>query len=123
MAAHLRKCDHAPEQAKADAEKEERLIKEREEKKKQEKIVDAAKRMREEEELSSSLKRMKGPGGSVPKPQLHQSKLKVFKGIDIPFTPKEKPLVQRQFLRATISANLPYRWTQDPEVIKLFEMF
>ncbi|KAK6980553.1 DUF659 domain-containing protein [Favolaschia claudopus] len=32
-------------------------------------------------------------------------------------------MVQTQFLRATISANLPFRWVIDPEVIKLFLMF
>jgi len=32
-------------------------------------------------------------------------------------------MVKRQFLQATISANLPFQWTDDPEVIKLFLLF
>ncbi|KAF8993154.1 hypothetical protein BDZ89DRAFT_973069 [Hymenopellis radicata] len=56
------------------------------------------------------------------KDTLRQTHLKVFKGINIPFPSKEKTAIQAQFLRATISANLPFRWTDDPEIIKLFLM-
>ncbi|KAF7333164.1 DUF659 domain-containing protein [Mycena venus] len=52
-----------------------------------------------------------------------QSQLKVFKGIDIPFTDAQSKIIKTQFLRATISANLPFRWVVNPEVIKLFLMF
>ncbi|KAF8209248.1 ribonuclease H-like domain-containing protein [Mycena galopus ATCC 62051] len=52
-----------------------------------------------------------------------QTALKAFKGVDMPFSEAQRPLVQTQFLRATVSANLPFRWTVDPEVIKLFLMF
>ncbi|KAJ7435413.1 ribonuclease H-like domain-containing protein [Mycena latifolia] len=45
-----------------------------------------------------------------------QSQLKVFKGIDV-------EMIKTQFLRATISANLPFRWVINPEVINLFLMF
>jgi hypothetical protein len=41
---------------------------------------------------------------------LKQSELKVFKGINIPFNKTHKEIIQTQFLRATISANLPFRW-------------
>lgn len=51
-----------------------------------------------------------------------QSKLRPFKGIDIPFTSEQKAAIQAQFLLATESANLPERWVEDPEVIKLFLM-
>jgi hypothetical protein len=51
---------------------------------------------------------------------LKQSKLKVFKGISVPFTREQIGIVKQQFLRATISANLPFRWTEDIEVVKLF---
>jgi hypothetical protein len=54
---------------------------------------------------------------------LKQSELKVFKGIDIPFSEAQKEIIQTQFLRATISANMPFRWVTNPEVIKLFLMF
>ncbi|KAF8903395.1 hypothetical protein CPB85DRAFT_1377091 [Mucidula mucida] len=56
------------------------------------------------------------------KQMLKQTHLKVFKGINIPFSALEKAAVQAQFMRATISANLPFRWTDDPEVISLFLM-
>ncbi|KAJ3732252.1 hypothetical protein DFJ43DRAFT_1154608 [Lentinula guzmanii] len=52
-----------------------------------------------------------------------QTKLKVFRGISIPFNDEEKKAIHKQFLRATISANLPFLWVEDPEVIKLFLMF
>ncbi|KAF9035431.1 ribonuclease H-like domain-containing protein [Rhodocollybia butyracea] len=52
-----------------------------------------------------------------------QAKLRVFKGISIPFTNKQEKEVHAQFLRATVSANLSYSWVSDPEVIKLFLMF
>ncbi|KAJ7504639.1 ribonuclease H-like domain-containing protein [Mycena galericulata] len=51
-----------------------------------------------------------------------QSKLKVYKGNDIPFSEDQKSAIARQTLRATQSANLPERWTSDPEVMKLFMM-
>ncbi|KAJ7023602.1 ribonuclease H-like domain-containing protein [Mycena alexandri] len=52
-----------------------------------------------------------------------QSKLEVFKGLDIPFNGAQIEAIQAQFLRATQSANLPERWTTDAEVLKLFMMF
>ncbi|KAJ7788224.1 hypothetical protein B0H14DRAFT_264813 [Mycena olivaceomarginata] len=52
-----------------------------------------------------------------------QGQLKAFKGVDMPFSDAQRDLVQTQFLRATVSANLPFRWTLNPEVIKLFLMF
>ncbi|KAF9009846.1 hypothetical protein BDZ89DRAFT_1047717 [Hymenopellis radicata] len=52
-----------------------------------------------------------------------QTELKVFSGINIPFNANQKAAVQAQFARATISANLPFRWVNDPEVTKLFLMF
>lgn len=54
---------------------------------------------------------------------MQQSHLKVFKGLAIPFSDAQAEIVRNQFLRATISANLPFRWTINPEIIKLFLMF
>jgi hypothetical protein len=51
-----------------------------------------------------------------------QSKLKVYRGNDIPFSNDQKKAIAHQTLRATQSANLPERWTSDPEVMKLFMM-
>ncbi|THU97324.1 hypothetical protein K435DRAFT_965546 [Dendrothele bispora CBS 962.96] len=48
---------------------------------------------------------------------------KVFKGIGIPFTEEQEHAIHIQFLRATISANLPFHWVENPEVIKLFLLF
>ncbi|KAK0443280.1 hypothetical protein EV421DRAFT_1735884 [Armillaria borealis] len=53
---------------------------------------------------------------------MSQSELKVYRGPDIPFNEEGESAVKKQFLRATISANLPFDWTKDPEVIKLFLM-
>ncbi|KAF8164788.1 ribonuclease H-like domain-containing protein [Crassisporium funariophilum] len=57
------------------------------------------------------------------KTSLKQSQLKVFRGISIPFTKEQLKVVRKQFLRATISANLPFRWVEDPEIITLFLLF
>ncbi|KAJ7339927.1 ribonuclease H-like domain-containing protein [Mycena albidolilacea] len=54
---------------------------------------------------------------------MKQPELKVYRGASIPFTADELARVEVQFLRATVSANLPFRWSEDPEVIKLFLMF
>ena len=39
---------------------------------------------------------------------LKQSQLKVFQGIQVPFTEEQKAVVHKQFLHTTISANLPF---------------
>jgi hypothetical protein len=52
-----------------------------------------------------------------------QSQLKVFRGIHVPFTPEQENIVHEQFLQATISANLPIRWVEDPGVMTLFLLF
>ncbi len=54
---------------------------------------------------------------------MKQSQLKVFRGIQVPFSEDQEKIVREQFLRATISANLPFRWVEDPEVMKLFLLF
>lgn len=54
---------------------------------------------------------------------LKQSQLKFFCGINVPFTPEQQDAVHEQFLCATISANLLFRWVEDPEVMALFLLF
>ncbi|KAJ7917761.1 ribonuclease H-like domain-containing protein [Mycena leptocephala] len=54
---------------------------------------------------------------------MKQPELKVYRGANIPFSSSELERIRAQFLRATVSANLPFRWTEDVEVIKLFLMF
>ncbi|KAK0432812.1 hypothetical protein EV421DRAFT_1893115 [Armillaria borealis] len=57
------------------------------------------------------------------KKSMKQLKLKVYQGIDILFTEEQKEEIHQQFCHATISANLPYQWVEDPEIIKLLLMF
>jgi len=57
------------------------------------------------------------------KKSLTQTHLKVFRGIQVPFSEEQQKLLHKQFLRATISANLPFRWVEDPEIITLFLLF
>jgi hypothetical protein len=57
------------------------------------------------------------------KTSLTQSHLKVFQRIQVPFNKEQQKIVRKQFLRATISANLPFRWVEDPEIITLFLLF
>ncbi|KAF5363042.1 hypothetical protein D9758_012634 [Tetrapyrgos nigripes] len=52
-----------------------------------------------------------------------QTTLKYLKGPDIPFTEVQKEAIKSQFGCATASANLPFCWVDDPEVIALFMMF
>ena len=52
-----------------------------------------------------------------------QGKLKAFNAFDMPFSANEKPAIQLQTLRAVISANLSFLAFENPEVIKLFQMF
>jgi hypothetical protein len=54
---------------------------------------------------------------------MKQPELKVYRGANIPFSSSELERIRAQFLRATVSANLPFRWTEDVEVIKLLLMF
>ncbi|TFK73763.1 hypothetical protein BDN72DRAFT_834384 [Pluteus cervinus] len=54
---------------------------------------------------------------------LQQTESKVYRGPNIPFEPDQEAEIRKQFLKATISANLPFQWVEDPEVIKLFLMF
>ncbi|KAJ7229731.1 hypothetical protein C8J57DRAFT_1251764 [Mycena rebaudengoi] len=57
------------------------------------------------------------------KKAMKQPELVVYCGAKIPFSLAEIEHVCDQFLHATISANLPFRWTEDVEIIKLFIMF
>ncbi|KAJ7194288.1 ribonuclease H-like domain-containing protein [Mycena pura] len=54
---------------------------------------------------------------------MEQPQLQVYRGANIPFSPAELERLREQFARATISANLPFQWTEDIEIIKLFIMF
>ncbi|KAJ7437344.1 ribonuclease H-like domain-containing protein, partial [Mycena latifolia] len=54
---------------------------------------------------------------------MRQPELQVYRGASIPFSAAEAERVRNQFLRATVSANLPFRWSEDVEIIKLFLMF
>ncbi|KAJ7028223.1 ribonuclease H-like domain-containing protein [Mycena alexandri] len=54
---------------------------------------------------------------------MKQPELVVYRGANIPFSKAEIERVREQFLRATVSANLPFRWVEDGEIIKLFIMF
>ncbi|KAJ6543742.1 hypothetical protein DFH09DRAFT_1088606 [Mycena vulgaris] len=54
---------------------------------------------------------------------MKQPELQVYRGANIPFSAAEVERLRVQFLRATVSANLPFLWTEDVEIIKLFIMF
>ncbi|KZV87113.1 hypothetical protein EXIGLDRAFT_724065 [Exidia glandulosa HHB12029] len=45
-----------------------------------------------------------------------------IKGVDLPFSDSQTKAIEEQCARATVSANLPFRWIEDPEVIRLFLM-
>jgi hypothetical protein len=60
---------------------------------------------------------------SVPEPKrLKQGFFQVFSGRDQPFTRAETDALQAQALRATVSAGLPFRVWENPEVVKFVDM-
>ncbi|RDB15234.1 hypothetical protein Hypma_004745, partial [Hypsizygus marmoreus] len=85
------------------------------------------KRVREDSDSNSdddkSEKRPKRKLLTKVETSMKQSQLKVFRGINVPFTPEQEEIVRKQFLRATISANLPFQWVDNPEVMILFLLF
>jgi hypothetical protein len=89
----------------------------------------AARELRGDQDTSSNADDEGGPSQKKRKlfsnieKTLTQTELKVHKGISIPFTDEQTGVVKKQFLWATISANLPFRWTEDPEVVNLFLLF
>ncbi|KAJ3738988.1 ribonuclease H-like domain-containing protein [Lentinula raphanica] len=76
-----------------------------------------------EDEVDATSPRPSKKRRAIDRVEKIQTKLKVYKGINIPFTNEEEKMIHTQFLRATISANLPFSWVDDPEVVKLFMMF
>jgi len=54
---------------------------------------------------------------------MKQSQLRIFWGIHVPFIDKQTKPIYEQFLHAMISANLPFWWVEDAEVIALFLLF
>lgn len=60
------------------------------------------------------------PGRS--KKKFKQAPLTTYRGVDMPFSEDEKKAVQAQALRAVISANLPFRAMENPEMLKLFRL-
>ncbi|KAJ7280769.1 hypothetical protein C8J57DRAFT_1027319, partial [Mycena rebaudengoi] len=53
----------------------------------------------------------------------HPWKRKRLLQVQKNMTQSQLKIIKSQFLRATISANLPFRWMMDPEIMKLFLMF
>ncbi|KAF8993152.1 ribonuclease H-like domain-containing protein [Cyathus striatus] len=93
-----------------------------------EKPKEGGKRVREKDSDEDEEESTEGPAKkkhlhSKIKAKLEQSTLKLFRGINVPFDDEQKVIVRRQYLHATISANLPFRWVEDPEVIALFLLF
>jgi hypothetical protein len=128
MAGHLRKCEYATKAEKELAAREAPTKKQKQEAEKREKM----KRKQSdggEDDVDADDEGVGGSGGKKKRKLVQavetsfsQSKLKLYKGNDIPFSEDQKSAIARQTLRATQSANLPERWTTDPEVMKLFMM-
>jgi hypothetical protein len=121
MAGHLRRCDHATKAEKeaATSEVPTKADKKAAAKRKQEKKAEGG----DETDEAESGGRKKRKLAAMVTTSFSQSKLQVFRVIDIPFNNGQQEIVREQFLRATQSANLPERWVEDPEVLKLFLMF
>ncbi|KAJ6453219.1 hypothetical protein C8R47DRAFT_1329389 [Mycena vitilis] len=123
MAGHLRKCAHATPAEKALATKTAPTKSEKKiaEKRKLEKTAsDFDGNTADDEDCGSS---QRGAKRKKVDKSFTQSKLEVYRGLDIPFSEAQKAAIHEQFLRATQSANLPEHWVEDPEILKLFIMF
>ncbi|KAJ6573792.1 ribonuclease H-like domain-containing protein [Mycena vulgaris] len=123
MAGHLRKCPHATPAEKALAAKTAPTQSEKKiaEKRKLEKTASDVNGNTADDEAGGSSQR--GAKRKKVDKSFTQSKLEVFRGLDIPFSEVQKDVIHEQFLRATQSANLPEHWVEDPEILKLFIMF
>ncbi|KAJ6608461.1 hypothetical protein B0H10DRAFT_2226773 [Mycena sp. CBHHK59/15] len=128
MAGHLRKCEFATAEEKVLAAWAAPTKKEREEAEKWEKTKHKQAGGKEadvevdDEGAGGSGGRKKWKLVEAVETSFSQSKLKVYRGNNIPFSEDHKRVITHQALRTTQSANLPERWTSDPEVIKLFLM-
>ncbi|KAK6992419.1 DUF659 domain-containing protein [Favolaschia claudopus] len=108
MAAHLRRCEHATAEEKAMAVRISPTKKEKEEAQKgkgKRKQADG-----DEKGADADDESVGGSGGG--------KKRKLVQAVEASFSQSQL----KQTLRATQSANLPERWTEDPEVMKLFLM-
>ncbi|KAK6977096.1 DUF659 domain-containing protein [Favolaschia claudopus] len=125
MAGHLRRCEYATAEEKALAVRFAPTKKEKQELEKKRKQGG-----REEADVDADDEGAGGSGGrkkrklvKAVETSFSQSKLQVYRGLDIPFSEDHTKAIAQQTLLATQSANLPERWTSDPEVMKLFMMF
>lgn len=114
-------CPHASENARKAAKKMKTESERKKDSKKRERR-DSTESEGETEDDSKQTKRKRALVKKV-ESSLKQPELKVFRGIRVPFTDDQAATVHQQFLRATISANLPFCWVEDPEVTKLFLLF
>ncbi|KAJ7720105.1 hypothetical protein B0H16DRAFT_1474563 [Mycena metata] len=103
-------CPHASPEAKAEATAQHKATKEAESSKKHG-YSDAP--AASEEPLSKKHRQH---------PALTQSTLTVFRRNDMPYSESEKAAVQRQALRAIVSAGFPMNSFEDPEALILFGM-
>ncbi|KAK7025660.1 hypothetical protein R3P38DRAFT_3531391 [Favolaschia claudopus] len=125
MAGHPRRCEYATAEEKALAVRFAPTKKEKQELEKKRKQGG-----REEADVNADDEGAGGPGGrkkrklvKAVETSFSQSKLQVYRGLDIAFSEDHTQAIAQQTLRATQSANLSERWTSDPEVMKLFMMF
>ncbi|KAJ6564027.1 hypothetical protein B0H19DRAFT_1233169 [Mycena capillaripes] len=115
MIAHLigqHPCRYASDRAKSVAQRE----------RKGKRPQSASESDADDESDSQRPKKRKKVFAAVAK-AMKQPELQVYRGANIPFGEAELARLREQFVRATISANLPFRWTEDIEIIKLFIMF
>ncbi|KAJ7664843.1 ribonuclease H-like domain-containing protein [Mycena rosella] len=111
MAGHLRKCPHATATEKSMA--AEVNPTKAEQKATQATVSEASKRAREarasdaDDEGAVPEGRKKRKMVKAVEKSFKQSKLEVFKGLDIPLSAAQTEAIHAQFLRATQSANLP----------------
>ncbi|KAJ7925354.1 hypothetical protein B0H13DRAFT_1559571, partial [Mycena leptocephala] len=121
MTGHLRKCPHATPAEKALAATTAPTKSENKaaEKRKLEKTSVSDGNTADDEDGGSG---QRGAKCKKVEKSFTQSKLEVFRGLDIPFSEAQKDAIHEQFLRATQSANLPEHWVEDPEILKLFIM-
>jgi hypothetical protein len=109
-------CIHASDNAKAEAEIQREALQKT---KPAKNSIGSNKRPAAESDTPDNLN--KGPSKKAK--VMTQGKLTVYNAHNMPFNQHEISAIKAQSLRAAISANLPFRVFEDPEVRKMLEMF
>ena len=107
---NVKKCRHAPQEATDEAQRQKDII--------------AAAKKDGDTESTTETRNMKWSRTASNTTDSHpkQKKLKVYRGVDMPFSVEQKVAIQAQAERAIISTNSSFSLFEDPEMQTLIGM-